>query len=184
MVGRLKLGGLDGFPHAGLTGMGALAAHVRDGGAVLIHHAPHVGVSRDATLGMIRRARQHQLSGGCSRARAALTRLQAGSLVNASPSDLDYQQGTIEQIVLRDSARVLAAAEPLRAATEVMYTAIAARVDLLLAGTQVPARWVVRFGAILVNGDADMGSFSAARRVVIADQQAGSERGLGPALFG
>lgn len=178
LLGPFKLGGLDGFPHAGVTGMGAFAAHVPDAGAVVIYHAPHIGVSRDGTLGMLQRKGQHAPSGCCGAARAALARLQAGSIVRADPDALDYQRGTIEQILLGASGRILAAAEPLKEATEVVYEAIAERIDLLIARTRFPCRWVVRYGGILINGDADMGSFSSARRVTLTDLQDGSVRDL------
>lgn len=176
MLGPFRLGGLDGFPHAGLTGMGAFAGHVPDDGAVVIYHAPHIGVSRDGTVGVILRAGQHARTGCCGAARAALAKLEAGTLVPGAPSELDYQQETIEQLFLRERARILAAPDRLREATEVMQEAIATRIDLLVARTRFPARWLVRFGGILVNGDADMGSFSAARRVIVTDLRTGEER--------
>jgi hypothetical protein len=46
MLGPFKMGGLDGFPFAGLTGMAAFAGHVPDEGAVFVFYAPHIGVSR------------------------------------------------------------------------------------------------------------------------------------------
>lgn len=176
MLGPFRMGGLNGFPHAGLTGMGAFAGHVPDEGAVVIYHAPHVGISRDGVLGSIRRKGQHKESGCCGAARAALAKLQAGTLVEGPPSELDYQQETIEQLFLRCRERILGAAVPLREATEVMYEAIAERIDLLTSRTTFPARYLVRFGGILVNGDPDMGSFSVARRLVVTDLQSGAER--------
>jgi hypothetical protein len=178
MLGPFKLGGLDGYPHAGVTGMGAFAAHVPDGGGVVIYHAPHVGVSRDGGFGLILRPGQHARSGCCGAARAALAKLEADTLVAQAPSDLDYQQGTIEQVFLAARERILGAPEPLKAATEVMYEAIAARIDMLVARTTFPARWAILFGGILVNGDADMGSFSVARRVVARHLETGEERDL------
>jgi Limiting CO2-inducible proteins B/C beta carbonyic anhydrases len=178
MLGPFRLGGLNGFPHAGLTGMGAFAGHVPDDGAVVIYHAPHVGITRDGVLGSIRRKGQHRETGCCGAARAALAKLQAGTLVEAPPSDLDYQQETIEQLFLRFRARILGAEVPLREATEVMYEAIAERIDLLTSRTRFTARYLVRFGGILVNGDHDMGSFSVARRLIVTDLQRGTERDL------
>ncbi|HYW49909.1 MAG TPA: hypothetical protein VE861_04840 [Gemmatimonadaceae bacterium] len=173
MLGPFKLGGLDGFPHAGVTGMGAFAAHAPDGGAILIYHAPHIGVSRDGALGLIVRPGQDKQSGCCGAARAALGKLQAGTLTVAAPSEFDHQQGTIEQIFLRASQRILSAESPLKEATEVMYEAIAERIDLLVQRTTFPTRYVVLSGGILINGDADMGSFNAMRRLVRIDQQSG-----------
>ncbi len=176
MLGPFRLGGLDGFPHAGLTGMAAFAAHVPDDGGIVIYHAPHIGVSRDGSLGVIRRPGQQTLSGCCGAARAALAKLQSGSLREEAPSELDYQQATIEQLLLQSAARVLNSTEPLKEATEVIGEAIAARVDLLVERTRFPSRWLLRFGGILINGDADMGSFSVTRRVLLTDLHAGTTR--------
>jgi len=182
MVGPFKLGGLDGFPHAGLTGMGAFASHVPDGGAVVVYHAPHIGVSRDGSLGVIRRVGQDRPSGCCGAARAALAKLQAGTIVPSAPSPLDYQQETIEQLFLTEGPRILNAAVPLQEATEVMYEAIAARIDLLVQRTKIPARWLVLFGGILVNGDHDAGSFSVLRRLIVRDLHSGESRDWSAAM--
>ncbi|MBC7842862.1 MAG: hypothetical protein H7099_11140 [Gemmatimonadaceae bacterium] len=184
MLGPFKLGGLDGFPHAGLTGMGAFAGHVPDSGAVLIYHAPHIGVSRDGALGVILRKGQHKTSGCCGAARAALAKLQAGAIAATAPSEFDYQQGTIEQIFLRESQRILSSQSPLKEATEVMYEAIAERIDLLVSRTTFPARYVIVSGGILINGDADMGSFNSVRRIVQTDLQTGAVLDLVPMIYG
>lgn len=182
MLGPFKLGGLNGFPHAGLTGMGAFAAHAPEGGAVLIYHAPHIGVAEDGTLGVIRRHGQHAPSSCCGAARAALARLQAGTLTAEPPSEFDYQQGTIQQLFLQAAPRILAARDPLLEATEVMAEAVTARIDVLVAATRFPARWLVRVGGILVNGDAGVGACSVLRRATLTDLETGTEHDLRPAL--
>ncbi len=182
MVGPFKLGGLNGFPHAGLTGMGAFAGHVPDSGGIVIYHAPHIGVSEAGELGVIRRPGQSRVSGCCGAARAALARLESGALVESRPDELDYQQGTVEQVLLRQRERILTAADRLKEATEVMYEAIAERIDLLVSRTSFPARYLVRFGGILINGDDGAGSFSSARRVLLTDLVTGEVRDLQPAL--
>jgi len=55
MLGPFKLGGLDGFPFAGLTGMSAFAHHVPPDGAVFVFHGPHIGVSKEGNTGLILR---------------------------------------------------------------------------------------------------------------------------------
>lgn len=182
MVGPFKLGGLNGFPHAGLTGMGAFASHVPDGGGIIVYHAPHIGVSESGALGVIRRPGQSRATGCCGAARAALARLEAGSISGERPDDLDYQQGTVELVLLRKKDRILAAADRLKEATEVMYEAIAERIDLLVSRTTFPARYLVRFGGILINGDDGAGSFSSARRVLLTDLTTGAHRDLKSAL--
>ena len=44
---NFNLGGLSGFPFAGTTGFGAMAAHIPDDGSCLILHGPHVGITKD-----------------------------------------------------------------------------------------------------------------------------------------
>ena len=41
------LGGLSGFPFAGNTGFGAMAAHIPDNGFCLLIHGPHVGICQN-----------------------------------------------------------------------------------------------------------------------------------------
>jgi hypothetical protein len=38
LLGPFKMGGLDGYPFTGLTGMGAFASHIPDNGAVFIYY--------------------------------------------------------------------------------------------------------------------------------------------------
>ena len=40
LLGPFKMGGLNGFPFTGLTGMSAFSSHVPDNGAVLIFYGP------------------------------------------------------------------------------------------------------------------------------------------------
>lgn len=173
MPGPFKLGGLDGFPFAGLTGMAAFSGHVPDDGAVCIYHGPHIGVASDGTLGQILRPGQASRSGCCGACRAALAKLQAGTIVAGEIDELDYQQQTLEQILLRQGPRVLESANPLKEATEVISEAIAERIDLLCARTTYRARYLIRTGAIVVNGDHDMGSFSVPRRLLVTDLRTG-----------
>jgi hypothetical protein len=173
MVGPFKLGGLDGFPFVGVTGMGAAAGHVPEHGAVFIYHAPHIGVTKDGVLGEILRVGQSRPSGCCGAARAALAKLTAGTIVAGELTELDYQINTLEQILLSQRERILVAATPLREATEVIQEAIAARVDTLVERTRINARYLVRTGAILINGDHDVGSFTDLRRFVVRDLSTG-----------
>lgn len=184
MVGPFKLGGLDGFPFAGLTGMGAFAAHVPDDGAVFIYHAPHIGVGKDGSLGAILRPGQNNRSGCCGACRAALAKLQGGLVIPDDFSALDYQQNTIEQVLLRQRERVLTAAVPLKEATEVIQEAIADRIDLLTARTAFKARYLIVMGAVLINGDHDMGSYNATRRLVVTDLRSGERQDLLGELVG
>lgn len=65
MLGPFKMGGLNGFPFTGLTGMNAFAHHVPEDGAVFVYYAPHIGITASGTTGEINRVGQRKPSSCC-----------------------------------------------------------------------------------------------------------------------
>lgn len=177
-LGPFKMGGLDGFPFTGLTGMNAFAHHVPDKGAVFVYYGPHIGISAKGRVGEINRIGMADASGCCGAAKGALGKLLDGKIEHGHVTDLDYQMNTIEQILLAGEARIRAAAIPLKEATEVIYEAIDRRIEQLVAATDYPCRYVFLMGAILINSDPDVGSFSATRKFVVIDKKKGERTDL------
>ena len=163
-LGPFKMGGLNGFPFTGLTGMGAFASHVPDDGAVFIYYGPHIGITKDGTIGEIHRLGQSKNSSCCGAAKGALGKLMNNQISSGNISELDYQMNTIEQILYREKERVLKADSPLYEATEVIYEAIDKRINELVEQTNYHCKFVILVGAILINSDSDMGSFTEVRR--------------------
>jgi len=177
-LGPFKLGGLDGFPFTGLTGMGAFASHVPDEGAVFIYYGPHIGITKDGSIGEINRVGQHKNSACCGAAKAALARLANHQIQEGVVTDLDYQMNTLEQILFRQKERILSASSPLYEATEVIYEAIDERINQLVAQTKYNCRYLLLMGAILINSDSDMGSFTETRRFDCIDLASGERQNL------
>lgn len=177
-LGPFKMGGLDGFPFTGLTGMGAFASHVPDDGAVFVYYGPHVGVSKNGAFGEIHRFGQSKNSGCCGAAKGALNKLTNGQVTAGNVTDIDYQMNTIEQILLKEKDRILSAAIPLKEATEVIYEAIDRRIEELVAATQYNCRYVILMGAILINSDSDMGSFNCARKFDVINLKTNERQSL------
>jgi hypothetical protein len=168
-LGPFKMGGLDGFPFTGLTGMGAFASHVPDDGAVFIYYGPHIGITKDGTIGEIQRFGQSKNSGCCGAAKGAVGKLTNNQITAGTITELDYQMNTIEQILFSEKERVLNAKTPLFEATEVIYEAIDKRINELVAKTNYNCKYVILVGAILINSDSDMGSFTEIRRFDVID---------------
>ncbi len=164
LLGPFKMGGLDGFPFTGLTGMGAFASHVPDDGGVYIYYGPHIGISKEGVIGEIHRFGQHKASGCCGAAKGALGKLTSHAIEPGKITEMDYQMNTIEQILYASKERILNSAVPLFEATEVIYEAIDRRILELVAATKYNCSYVILMGAILINSDTDMGSFSSAKR--------------------
>lgn len=172
-LGPFKMGGLDGFPFTGLTGMGAFASHVPDEGAVSIYYGPHIGITKEGTIGEIHRHGQSKNSGCCGAAKGALNKLVNKLIVPGNITDMDYQMNTIEQIIFREEERILSAEIPLKEATEVIYEAIDKRIEELVAGTKYNCKYLILFGAIHINSDTDMGSFNETRKFEVIDLKTG-----------
>jgi len=163
-LGPFKMGGLDGYPFTGLTGMGAFASHVPDEGAVFIYYGPHIGITKTGAIGEIQRFGQHKNSGCCGAAKGALSKLLKNQITEGHITEMDYQMNTIEQILLKQKDRVMNAATPIHEATEVIYEAIDQRINELVEKTSYNCKYVILMGAILINSDSDMGSYSATKR--------------------
>jgi hypothetical protein len=163
-LGPFKMGGLDGFPFTGLTGMAAFASHVPDEGAVFIYYGPHVGISKNGALGEIHRYAQQVNTGCCGAAKGALNKLLNHAIIEGNITEMDYQMNTIEQILFRQKDRILNAKNQLFEATEVIYEAIDERINQLVEKTSYKCSYVILIGAILINSDSDMGSFTSTKR--------------------
>jgi Limiting CO2-inducible proteins B/C beta carbonyic anhydrases len=177
-LGPFKMGGLDGFPFTGLTGMGAFASHVPDDGAVFIYYGPHIGISKNGAIGEIHRFGQHKNSGCCGAAKGALGKLTDNRIESGYMTDMDYQMNTIEQVLLKEKDRVLSAAIPIQEATEVIYEAIDKRILELVAATKYNCKYVILMGAILINSDSDVGSFTSTRRFEYIDLSTSERRSV------
>lgn len=178
MLGPFHLGGLNGFPFAGITGMNAFAHHVPEDGAVIVFYAPHIGITKDGTIGEIHRIGQRGNSACCGAAKGALGKLLDGKIIEDNITSLDFQQNTIEQIFLHQKDRILKAENQIFEATEVMYEAIDDRIEVLVKETHYPCKYVLLVGAIFINGDKDMGSFCQYKKFDCINIETGERKSL------
>ena len=175
-LGPFKMGGLDGFPFTGLTGMGAFASHVPDEGAVAIYYGPHIGITKNGTIGEIHRYGQSKNSSCCGAAKGGLNKLTNNLITEGNITDLDYQMNTIEQILFKEKERILIANIPLKEATEVIYEAIDKRIEELVSGTKYNCKYLILFGAIHINSDTDIGSFNETRKFDVINLKTGERK--------
>ena len=178
MLGPFHLGGLNGFPFAGITAMNAFAHHVPEDGAVIVFYATHIGITKDGTIGEIHRIGQRGNSACCGAAKGALGKLLDGKIIEGNITSLDFQQNTIEQIFLHQKDRILKAENQIFEATEVMYEAIDDRIEVLVKETHYPCKYVLLVGAIFINGDKDMGSFCQYKKFDCINIETGERKSL------
>jgi hypothetical protein len=164
MLGPFNLGGLDGFPFTGLTGMGAFSHHIPDNGAGLVFFAPHIGIGAAGVPGQMLRVGQQAPSSCCGALIKAIQSLQQGTIVPGTPAVEDYQQQTLEQIILKSEKRIAAAANQILEGTEVIYEASEQFMDQLVQKTAFTGKYIFVIGAIIINSDWEQGSFLELRK--------------------
>ena len=108
---NFNLGGLAGFPFAGNTGFGAMAAHIPDDGYCLIVYGPHVGISSDGTVGKVERSGIALVDTCCGSAVAASNFLKGitdggATMVANVQKFTDFQQGAVQQLILPHGKRL------------------------------------------------------------------------------
>jgi len=108
---NFNLGGLSGFPFAGNTGFGAMAAHIPDNGSCLIIHGPHVGISKSGVIGKVERVGIELVDTCCGSAIAASNYLKGitdgGATISTTLQEFsDFQQGAVQELILPHGKRL------------------------------------------------------------------------------
>jgi hypothetical protein len=108
---NFNLGGLSGFPFAGTTGFGAMAAHIPDDGYCFIVYGPHVGVAADGTVGKVERSGIKLIDTCCGSAIAASNYVRGitdgGALITTKIQEFtDFQQGAVQELILPHGKRL------------------------------------------------------------------------------
>jgi hypothetical protein len=115
---HFAMGGLAGFPFSGLTGFGAMASHIPDGGNCLLVYGPHVGVDSQGNVGKVDRRGKGQSGTCCGSAVAAskyLAQVVSGQADLMAPpnSSLDAQQTYVSTMLLPYASEITASADPM-----------------------------------------------------------------------
>lgn len=159
MLGPFELGGLNGFPFTGLTGMSAFASHVPDDGAVMIFYGPHIGITTHGVIGRVTRSGQHKESCCCGAATAALDAIDKP--LRTDP--LDEQMIFIENLLKKNKKRVLTAEYPEAESAEVFFEAIDERIKLLIEKTAFSGNHIFLLGGVIINCREKFGSYFSLR---------------------
>jgi len=109
-LGPFMSGGLAGYPHTGITGLGAYASHVTNTGNLFVMNMPHIGISSNGTVGSIIRRGQTGQNTSCGAVAAAVSWAisNAGTPVQSNFVD-DYQQFFLTNIIAQPANRTLLA---------------------------------------------------------------------------
>lgn len=149
-----ELGGLGGFPFAGLTGFKAFASHIPDDGFAIIQYGPHIGISETGQTGMVIRDGQALESTCCGALMATVDAFKSGNKSELD-QELDYQQWRIAEELDESRSAIVKENKPLIKATDQMFSQIDKRVKTLLEKTSshFENKKVALIGGIIINTD-------------------------------
>jgi len=159
---NFNLGGLSGFPFAGNTGFGAMAAHIPDDGCCLVVYGPHVGISKDGTIGKVERSGIALVDNCCGSAIAASGYLkgitEGGAVITSRIQEFsDFQQGAVQELILPHGKRLMDAKDRMLELPYALYDSQDLLVqDIVLKGSGgVKKGGIALLGGIQINTGPD-----------------------------
>jgi Limiting CO2-inducible proteins B/C beta carbonyic anhydrases len=154
---NFNLGGLSGFPFAGNTGFGAMAAHIPDNGYCLLIYGPHVGISRDGTIGKVEREGIKLVDNCCGSAIAASNYLkgitEGGANISTKIQQFsDFQQGAVQELILPHGKRLADAKDRMQELPYALYDSQDLLVqDIVQTGAKGTKGGIALLGGIQIN---------------------------------
>lgn len=115
---HFSMGGLAGFPFSGVTGFGAMASHIPEGGSCILVYGPHVGVDNEGTVGKVNRRGVSKPSTCCGSSVGATKYLQAvlkgeGEIMSPPSAALDAQQVFVNNMLLPYASEITESDNPM-----------------------------------------------------------------------
>jgi hypothetical protein len=115
---HFSMGGLAGFPFSGVTGFGAMASHIPDGGNCLLIYGPHVGVDSEGNVGKVDRRGKDKPGTCCGSAVYASKYLQTilsgeNDIPPPPTNAMDAQQTFVSNMLLPYASEIAEAKEPM-----------------------------------------------------------------------
>ena len=154
---NFNLGGLAGFPFAGNTGFGAMAAHIPDDGYCLTVFGPHVGITADGLVGKVERSGIALVDSCCGSAIAASNYVKGitdgGMNVRVNlQSFTDFQQGAVQELILPHGKRLSEAENRMVELPLALYESQNLLLnDIISSGSSGLKRGLARLGGIQIN---------------------------------
>lgn len=167
---NFSLGGLSGFPFAGNTGFGAMAAHIPDDGFCFLVYGPHVGISKDGVVGKVERQGIALVDTCCGSAVAAnnyLNSLSGGGapLIGNIQKFSDFQQGAVQQLILPHSKRLSDAADVMTELPLALFDSQDELMnDIIRVGSGGVKKGIVMLGGIQINTNPDVPDYFLPKR--------------------
>ena len=158
---NFNLGGLSGFPFAGNTGFGAMAAHIPDDGFCLLIHGPHVGICKNGQIGKVERPGIALVDNCCGSAIAASNYLKGitdgGAQITPKLQQFsDFQQGAVQELILPFGKRLGDAEDRMHELPYALYDSQEILVqDIVETGSKGIKKGLALLGGIQINTGPD-----------------------------
>jgi len=157
---NFNLGGLAGFPFAGNTGFGAMSAHIPDDGCCFLVHGPHVGITKDGTIGKVERPGIALVDNCCGSAIAASNYVGGitgggAQVTMAIQTFTDFQQHAVQELILPHGKRLEDAEDRMHELPFALYESQDILVRQIIAGGNAKAGGLALLGGVQINTSPD-----------------------------
>ncbi|MDR9416205.1 MAG: hypothetical protein RI564_07970 [Gracilimonas sp.] len=153
--GPFIMGGISGIPFAGKTGFKAFISHIPDHGGALIIYGPHIGITKDGTVGKVNREGQDHPSSCCGSLVAGLENVIKGNVLSITHDD--YQQGQVNKVLIENFPNIKNAKHPIVTTTEIAFKQIKRELTDIVESSldSLEDKPLLLIGGIIVNRDWD-----------------------------
>ncbi len=151
--GAFRFGGISGLPFTGKTGYKAFASHIPENGGAFIVYGPHIGISKEGTVGEIAREGQSHHTTCCGSIITGLGHIKSGNVLQVSHDD--YQQSQVNRLFTEHLDKIQSAENKIKAVTDIVYAQIEKELkDIITACKEhVGSSPVILIGGIIINTD-------------------------------
>jgi hypothetical protein len=149
---NFRLGGLAGFPSAGIDGVGAYSHHVpEDDGRLFIAYGPHIGTTTTGELGKVDRRHMRHSTTSCGSLLGFASKLEQDPNYEPILDMLNLEQWGVEVSLLRHAGAISRAGSRVaETITQYAFHAIDRRLERTLDRTR-PERKIAILGGTLIN---------------------------------
>ncbi|MFA8300983.1 MAG: hypothetical protein ACEPOV_12520 [Hyphomicrobiales bacterium] len=177
LLGPFKLGGLNGYPFTGITGLSAFFQHVPNDGAAIIYYGPHIGITEDESIGQVMRVGQEVTSSCCGALDYGLKVLKGKAVIQEKD---DYQMSVLSEMLEENKERIMNSSDEYVEATKVIYEKVDSKIGELLSKASFPSRFIILIGGILINTDKGVDSYFDCNKLLCLDMKNKEEMDILP----
>jgi hypothetical protein len=181
---NFPMGGLAGYPFAGISGFNAFAHHApnnTESSNIIILYGPHIGIDEEGRLGSIKRKGMKEHTTACGSAVGAFNSFKAAwerGVIDVHNFDVfDQQQHWIHKIILAYGKKIIESEQPMKLIVQRMWKIIDKAIHQIVSSPRTSFNGrIALIGGIQINTPVGEPSYFLPKRFEIFDKRTGETK--------